>query len=102
MRRTGRLLENKCVNVSPPKTGVFHRLLYKIYQSIITNHTFHDTTTISYQTWIVCIMRPSRFDQVKECSPIENIPHAAEKKGCGKKGCDPLMSYTLRDEMPLQ
>ena len=58
----------------------FHRLLYKTYQSIITTHTFPETTTISYQTWIVCIMRPSRFDHVKECSSIENIPHAAEKK----------------------
>ena len=47
---------------------------------LFTTHTLHDTTTISYQTWIVCIMRPSRFDHVKECSPIENIPHAAEKK----------------------
>ena len=47
---------------------------------LFTTHTLHDTTTINYQTWIVCIMRPSRFDHVKECSSIENIPHAAEKK----------------------
>ena len=48
-------------------------------------------------------MRPSRFDHVKECSPIENIPHAAEKKETDvEKSCDLLMSYTLRDEMPLQ
>ena len=25
-------------------------------------------------------MRPSRLDHVKECAPIKNIPHAAEKK----------------------
>ena len=36
-------------------------------------------------------MRPSRFDHVKECSSIENIPHAAEnKKRVWKKKLRPI------------
>ena len=66
----------------------------KTCQSIITSHTLHDTTTINYHTWIVC-MFASCFHHVsitwKNVHPSKTFRMQQKKRNvCGEKKLLPI------------